>query len=257
MNTPTPVSPGRAAELADDARRYGACHTLWKEHQAWCDEAVAYLRSIATALSCTPEEAVKQIVALREQADHEEAGAPAGIVPWTATVMRDGANLLEAQSLALAEQKAEVERLTALKTPASTKLVNLSKAMWEDSERERKAAEASKARLRAICEALELGKKAAIEVMKLERDEATRLRTALHEAYLELDILGIRTIGTVAAVLPKMKAALTATASGAALECQHEWVDARNEFVQSGELCLKCHAVRAGAGTGQRKEKME
>jgi hypothetical protein len=29
-------------------------------------------------------------------------------------------------------------------------------------------------------------------------------------------------------------------------ECQHEWVDARNEYVASGEICLKCRAVRAG-----------
>jgi hypothetical protein len=28
--------------------------------------------------------------------------------------------------------------------------------------------------------------------------------------------------------------------------CEHNWVDARNQHVQSGELCLKCHAIRAG-----------
>jgi xanthine/CO dehydrogenase XdhC/CoxF family maturation factor len=26
--------------------------------------------------------------------------------------------------------------------------------------------------------------------------------------------------------------------------CVHEWVDARNEYVTSGELCRKCHAIR-------------
>lgn len=32
-------------------------------------------------------------------------------------------------------------------------------------------------------------------------------------------------------------------------ECIHEWVDARNKIVQSGELCLKCHAIRSGNRT--------
>lgn len=29
-------------------------------------------------------------------------------------------------------------------------------------------------------------------------------------------------------------------------ECDHEWVDARNEVVMSGEMCPKCNAIRAG-----------
>ena len=28
-------------------------------------------------------------------------------------------------------------------------------------------------------------------------------------------------------------------------ECEHEWVDATNEVVKGGEVCIKCHAVRA------------
>lgn len=28
-------------------------------------------------------------------------------------------------------------------------------------------------------------------------------------------------------------------------DCDHEWVDATNEVVQSGELCFKCNAIRA------------
>lgn len=28
--------------------------------------------------------------------------------------------------------------------------------------------------------------------------------------------------------------------------CAHEWVDARNEIVKSGEICAKCYALRAG-----------
>ncbi len=29
--------------------------------------------------------------------------------------------------------------------------------------------------------------------------------------------------------------------------CEHEWTDARNKVVMSGEICLKCNAVRVGA----------
>jgi hypothetical protein len=28
--------------------------------------------------------------------------------------------------------------------------------------------------------------------------------------------------------------------------CSHEWVDARNKYIKSGELCVKCFAMRAG-----------
>jgi len=28
--------------------------------------------------------------------------------------------------------------------------------------------------------------------------------------------------------------------------CDHEWVDARNEAVISGEMCSKCRTIRAG-----------
>lgn len=29
------------------------------------------------------------------------------------------------------------------------------------------------------------------------------------------------------------------------INCDHKWVDATNKVVQSGELCLKCNAIRA------------
>lgn len=35
--------------------------------------------------------------------------------------------------------------------------------------------------------------------------------------------------------------------------CQHEWIDARNEHVISGEICLKCNAVRPGDETVSRE----
>jgi len=35
-------------------------------------------------------------------------------------------------------------------------------------------------------------------------------------------------------------------AKGGNGECPHEWVDARNQYVESGEFCLKCHAIRSG-----------
>jgi hypothetical protein len=27
--------------------------------------------------------------------------------------------------------------------------------------------------------------------------------------------------------------------------CRHKWTDARNDVIEAGEICLKCHAVRA------------
>ncbi len=43
------------------------------------------------------------------------------------------------------------------------------------------------------------------------------------------------------------RAAILDTAKPAeARTCQHEWVDARNKYVLSGEVCLKCYAIRAG-----------
>jgi hypothetical protein len=29
-------------------------------------------------------------------------------------------------------------------------------------------------------------------------------------------------------------------------QCNHEWVDVRNEVVESGEMCIRCNSVRAG-----------
>lgn len=33
-------------------------------------------------------------------------------------------------------------------------------------------------------------------------------------------------------------------------ECAHEWVDARNQYVTSGEVCLKCHGIRPSLPRG-------
>ena len=30
-------------------------------------------------------------------------------------------------------------------------------------------------------------------------------------------------------------------------KCEHEWIDAKNEVVVSGEVCLKCNAIRAAS----------
>lgn len=38
---------------------------------------------------------------------------------------------------------------------------------------------------------------------------------------------------------------LTAKAIRARGECQHKWVDATNEVVTGGEICVECHAMRA------------
>lgn len=34
-----------------------------------------------------------------------------------------------------------------------------------------------------------------------------------------------------------------------ARDCEHNWVDARNEVVMSGEICLTCRRVRSGNRT--------
>lgn len=43
------------------------------------------------------------------------------------------------------------------------------------------------------------------------------------------------------------------SASAEPSACEHDWIDARNQFVQSGGLCIKCHAIRAGNVTLERK----
>lgn len=32
-------------------------------------------------------------------------------------------------------------------------------------------------------------------------------------------------------------------------KCDHDWVDAKNEVVQSGEMCSKCRAIRCSDGS--------
>ena len=40
--------------------------------------------------------------------------------------------------------------------------------------------------------------------------------------------------------------------------CAHEWKDARNKIVESGEICLKCNSIRAGnESTDNRDESSE
>jgi hypothetical protein len=29
-----------------------------------------------------------------------------------------------------------------------------------------------------------------------------------------------------------------------AKDCEHKWIDARNEVIKSGEICLKCNSIR-------------
>jgi len=37
---------------------------------------------------------------------------------------------------------------------------------------------------------------------------------------------------------------------GGEVACKHEWVDARNPVVKSGEICLKCNTIRPGNTEG-------
>lgn len=31
--------------------------------------------------------------------------------------------------------------------------------------------------------------------------------------------------------------------------CEHDWIDIRNNFIESGEMCVKCNGIRAGNTT--------
>lgn len=68
------------------------------------------------------------------------------------------------------------------------------------------------------------------------QDEIARLQQALRE------IAAQRPDGTAARAVQAAREALAGPDMPA---CDHEWVDARNSAVESGELCIKCHALRA------------
>lgn len=36
--------------------------------------------------------------------------------------------------------------------------------------------------------------------------------------------------------------------------CNHQWVDIRNQYIESGEMCRKCHALREGNETTDGKK---
>jgi len=50
-------------------------------------------------------------------------------------------------------------------------------------------------------------------------------------------------------MLQKVAEAIMEFASPPPPVCEHKWIDARNALVESGELCLKCFAIRAGNAT--------
>lgn len=54
---------------------------------------------------------------------------------------------------------------------------------------------------------------------------------------------------TLAGRLDALLSALREAEEVLAPACQHEWVDARNSAVESGEICLRCNKVRAGNRT--------
>ena len=45
---------------------------------------------------------------------------------------------------------------------------------------------------------------------------------------------------------PELLAQMTTDQPTVVAECQHEWADARNNVISSGEWCRKCSLVRAG-----------
>ena len=93
-----------------------------------------------------------------------------------------------------------------------------------------------------------------------QRHEASALITELikalelaQEAVCELQCPSVKQTGTEWTHKSDCEriTALLAKAKGES-QCDHNWVDARNKVVKSGEICLKCGALRAG---NQSKEK--
>lgn len=100
-DTTPPVSPSRARELADafpeiNPGNYGDQEVTALNN--WGIEAHAYLRSIATALSRAPGNAAGIVATLRARAEYADV----------ANIQGQAADLIEAQSLVLAQRDAEV-----------------------------------------------------------------------------------------------------------------------------------------------------
>jgi hypothetical protein len=76
-------------------------------------------------------------------------------------------------------------------------------------------------------------------------DENRRLRGAMGRAvtYLEL--------GDEDVALGALRRALLTDPAAGETTCEHSWVDARNEAVQSGEWCSKCNAIREAPTAGE------
>lgn len=79
-----------------------------------------------------------------------------------------------------------------------------------------------------------------IEQLKKERD-------TLRAQLAELAKAASQVAGFPAKHLRDARIALSTTAKPEA--CDHDWVDARNQYVKSGELCVKCGAIRSGNQT--------
>lgn len=90
----------------------------------------------------------------------------------------------------------------------------------------------------------------ALEAATAERD---RLRTERDKLLVERGFLREghqRYKEALKAIAPNMPLVDPVRVARAALECdQHYWVDTRNDAVLSGEMCMKCHAVREGNET--------
>lgn len=59
------------------------------------------------------------------------------------------------------------------------------------------------------------------------------------------------TLAVAAPIVSADRVAVMPSASAESSACAHNWVDARNDHIQSGELCSNCLTVRAGNQTSE------
>lgn len=77
-----------------------------------------------------------------------------------------------------------------------------------------------------------------------------RLADELHRQHAPTFPVGVGLELHIESVFSRIAAEARAMGQGPQT-CVHNWVDARNEVVLSGEVCTKCGSVRAGNATGQ------
>lgn len=91
-------------------------------------------------------------------------------------------------------------------------------------------------------------KETAWRAAALEAGRNQELLGELQAAALSLENCSRENLGLIAPVIIRTAEEIKAD------NCDHDWVDARNEYVKSGEWCPKCNSIRPGnEATGDRE----